>query len=419
MKQSKLFSKTKKDLPEDIEAASHKWLLKGDFIDQLCSGIYSFLPLGQKVHNNVEELIREEMNKIGAQEVFLPSLQPKELWQKTGRWDNMAPPLFKVKDQHDREYALGPTHEEVITQLAKGRIESYRDLPQAVFQIQNKFRNEMRATGGLLRTREFLMKDLYSFHATKKSLDNYYQDVKKAYFRIFEKCNLKAVAVEADPGAIGGSQSEEFMIESPSGEDEVLVCTGCDFGANREKVGEIEECPECGAELEKRSCIEEAHAFYLGDKYSKDMGATFTTKKGEQKPVLMGCYGVGVGRLMATVVEVNHDDQGIIWPLEIAPFQVHLIQVETDKKVERTAKRVVKSLQQEGIEVLYDERDKSAGEKLVEADLIGIPFRLVVSEKSLEQDSVEVKMRVEDEVELIPTDKITREMESRIVTGNE
>lgn len=414
MKQSKLFSKTKKDLPEEIKAASHRWLLKGDFIDQLSSGIYSFLPLGQRVHNNIVELIRKEMNKIGAQEVFLPSLQPKELWEETDRWDNMAPPLFKVEDQHEREYALGSTHEEVITDLARERIESYRDLPRAVFQIQNKFRNEVRATGGLLRTREFVMKDLYSFHATEKSLDNYYEDVKEAYFRIFEKCNLDATAVEAESGAIGGSKSEEFMIESLSGEDKVLVCKNCDFGANVEKVGELGQCPECGGSLEEKNCIEEAHAFYLGDKYSKEMGATFVDKNGNEKPLLMGCYGIGVGRLMATIVEVNHDDQGIIWPMEVAPFQVHLLQLSDDKKVERIAKRVVKSLQEVGIEVLYDERDKSAGEKFVEADLIGIPYRLVVSEKSLEEDSVEVKLRVEDETELISTDKITEEIKNRI-----
>ena len=412
MKQSKLFTKTKKDIPEDVEAASHKWLLKGDFIEQISSGIYSFLPLGWRVHQNIEELIRKEMNKIGAQEVFLPSLQPKELWNETDRWGNMAPPLFKVEDQHERQYALGSTHEEVITDLARKRIESYRDLPKAVFQIQNKFRNEMRATGGLLRTREFMMKDLYSFHATKNSLDNYYQDVKKAYFRIFEACNLEAVAVEAESGSIGGDQSEEFMIESPSGEDEVLVCGNCDFGANTEKVGELDECPECGGDLEHKNCIEEAHAFYLGDKYSKEMGATFTDKDGEEKPLLMGCYGIGIGRLMATIVEVSHDDQGIIWPMEVAPFQVHLIQIG-GSKVERAAKQVVKSLEQVGIEVLYDDRDESAGQKFVEADLIGAPYRLVVSEKSLEQDSVEVKMRVEDEAELISKEKIAQEMEER------
>ncbi|MEF8847132.1 MAG: proline--tRNA ligase [Candidatus Paceibacterota bacterium] len=414
MKQSKLFSKTKKELSEDVEAASHKWLLKGDFIDQLSSGIYSFLPLGWRVHQKIENLIREEMNKIGAQEVFLPSLQPKQLWEETDRWGNMAPPLFKLEDQHEREYALGSTHEEVITDLARKRIESYRDLPQAVFQIQNKFRNEVRATGGLLRTREFMMKDLYSFHATEKSLDNYYQKVKKAYFRIFDSCNLNAVAVEAESGSIGGSKSEEFMIESPSGEDEVLICKNCNFGANTEKVGELNECPECGAELEHKNCIEEAHAFYLGDKYSSEMGATFTDKNGEEEPLLMGCYGIGVGRLMATIVEVSHDDKGIIWPMRVAPFQVHLLQLGDDKKVEKTAKKVTKSLQEAGIEVLYDDRDKSAGEKFADADLIGIPYRLVVSEKSLEEDSVEVKMRVEDETELISTGKIAEEIENRI-----
>jgi len=416
MKQTNLFYKTKKEVSKETEVTSHKLLLRGDFVEQLSSGIYSFLPLGWRVHRKIENIIREEMKNIGAQELFLPSIQPKSLWEKSDRWGNMAPPLFKLKDQHEREYALGPTHEEVITTLAKTRIESYRDLPQAVFQIQNKFRNEVRATGGLLRTREFMMKDLYSFHSSEKDLKKYYEKVKEAYFKIFERCELNPIMVEADPGSIGGSLSHEFMIESPSGEDKVLACEKCGFGANVEKVGEVDKCPECGGSLKQRNCIEEAHAFYLGDKYSEALNATFTTKKGEEKPVLMGCYGIGIGRLMATVAEVSHDDNGIIWPEEVSPFKVHLIKIEDNKKVKNKTSKLYRDLQKEKIEVLYDDRDDiGAGEKFVESDLFGIPYRVVVSENTLSEDSVEIKGRAESEAELIDFDKAVNEIKETYV----
>jgi len=409
MLQSKLFAKVKKESPKDAESVSHRYLVRADFIDQLASGVYSFLPLGWRVHKRIEEIIRQEMVLLGGQEVSLPVLTPKKLWLETGRWETIDPPLFKIKDRHGSELALGPTHEEVITDLVRQRVNSYRDLPLYLFQIQNKFRNEMRATGGLLRVREFAMKDLYSFHATKEDAINFYEKIKKAYLRIFKRCGLKPVCVEADPGTIGGELSHEFMVLSDAGEDKVLICQKCKCAGNIEKFGNVKSCPKCKSSLKQFSSIESAHAFYLGTKYSQVMSANFTDKDGKIKPLIMGCYGIGLGRLMATVVEVNHDKKGIIWPKEIAPFPAHLIPIENSSKVRKAANGLYRDLKKRGIEVLYDDRrDKTAGEKFAEADLIGLPVRLVVSEKTLAKNSVEVKERKSDKVKLVKIKQVVK-----------
>ena len=244
MKQSQLFYKTRKEIPKEAEIISHKLLLRGDFIDQLISGVYSFLPLGWRVHENIEQIVREEMNAIGGQEVFLPVLQPKQLWEETDRWNKFEPPLFKLKDRHQKDLALGPTHEEVITDLVRRRIKSYKDLPVYLYQIQNKFRNEMRPTGGLLRVREFIMKDLYSFHADEKDLTDYYKKVEKAYLKIFNRCGLKAIPMEADSGTIGGSISHEFAVLAESGESKIFLCPKCGWAISeeREKKQPMFEC---------------------------------------------------------------------------------------------------------------------------------------------------------------------------------
>jgi len=367
MLQSQLFAKLRKEIPKGAEIVSHKLLLRGDFIEQSFSGVYRFLPLGVMVLRNIEKIIKKEMFSLGAQEVILPALQNKSLWLKTKRWDKIDPPLFKFKDRHKKEIALGPTHEEEITDSFGHRIK----LPLAVFQIQNKFRNEMRSTGGLLRTREFLMKDLYSFHSDKKDLENFYEKVKKAYFEIFKKCGLQALCVEADPGTIGGDFSHEFMVISPIGEDKV----------------------------KDKAAIEIGHIFNLGTKYSKAMNLP--------EQVTMGCYGIGLSRLMATIVEINHDEKGIIWPKTVAPFRVHLIQIENNQKVKKASAKLYRDLQKSGVEVLYDDRtEKTAGEKFAEADLIGIPIRLVVSEKTLKKNSVELKKREASSAKLVKPNQI-------------
>lgn len=411
MRQSQFFYKTSKNIPKEAEIISHKLLLRADFISQLASGIYNFLPLGLRVHKKIEEIIREEINLIGGQEVFLPILQPKELWQKTNRWDHMDPPLFRVKDRHDKEFALGPTHEEVITDLAKSRVQSYKDLPFALFQIQIKFRNELRFAGGLLRTREFVMKDIYSFHQDEKDLGNFFNKVLKSYDKIFKCCGLDTLRSEASGGIFTKEKTYEFQVLSEVGEDKIIYCPKCNWATNLDvaKVKPGEKCPMCKWKLVKGNSIEVGHTFKLGTKYSEAFDLNFIDKKGEKKLVIMGCYGIGLGRLMGTIVEVNNDKDGIIWPQKVAPFQVHLIQIEDDAKVKKQAEKIYKSLQEKGIEVLYDDRnDKNPGEKFVEADLIGIPYRIVVSERTIEKDSMEIKRRGKDETKLVKISNLSK-----------
>jgi prolyl-tRNA synthetase len=410
MLQSQLFSKTKKRPSKEAVTISHKLLDQAGFIDQLASGIWSFLPLGRRVHQKIENIIREEINAIGGQEVFLPTLQPKSLWQETDRWDKIDPPLFRTKDRHDREYGLGSTHEEVITDLARKNIKSYKDLPLAIYQIQTKFRNEMRATSGLLRTREFSMKDLYSFHQNEEDLEKYYQKVCLAYQKIYQKCELKAIKVEASSGTIGGDVSHEFMILAATGEDKILICQKCSWAANIE-IGKQKTCPKCKSKLRQESCIEAGHIFNLGIKYSGAMKANFVDKNGQEKPLVMGCYGIGLGRLMATIVEAHHDKNGIIWPASVSPFDAHLISINSQQstvnnKIKENTENLYKILQKKEIDILYDDRDESPGVKLKDADLIGIPVRLVISEKT--GDRVEVKKRDSDKVELVKIDKIKK-----------
>lgn len=413
MRQSNLFYKTSKEALKEAEAVSHKLLLRGGFIDQLVSGVYSFLPLGNRVLQKIAGIIREEMEKIEGQELFLPALQPKNLWEETGRWESIDPPLFKFKDRHEKDLCLGSTHEEVITDLARKIIKSYRDLPKCLYQIQDKFRNEMRATGGLLRTREFLMKDLYSFHATKEGAIEYYDRVVKAYLRIFKRCGLNAIKADADSGTIGGDLSHEYQILSETGEDKTLICKKCGYAANIEKSGLIASCPKCKGELEEKKTIEVGHTFFLGTKYSAKMNANFIDVDGKTKPVVMGCYGIGLGRLMSTIVEINSDERGIIWPEEIASFRAHIIPVEIDsKKVRSAADNIYKTLSGKGVEVLYDDRrDKTIGEKFADSDLVGIPVRLVVSEKTLKEGGkIEFKKRGDKKVKLIKASQIEKSL---------
>ncbi|MDI6591756.1 MAG: proline--tRNA ligase [Patescibacteria group bacterium] len=414
MLQSQLFAKIKKETPKEAEVISHKYLVRGEFIEQSFSGVYRFLPLGFRVLKKIEEIIRAEMRKLGAQELYLPALQNKNFWLETNRWETIDPPLFKLKDRHQKETALGSTHEEEITDIVRKRIKSYRDLPFSLFQIQEKFRNEIRATGGLLRTREFLMKDLYSFHSNEKDLINFYQKVKMAYFRIFKRCGLTTLCVEAATGTIGGELSHEFMVLSEAGEDRILICKKCNFGANIEKIGERTKCPKCKGQLEKRNSIEVGHIFNLGTKYSQAMGANFVDKNGKSFPIVMGCYGIGLPRLMAAIVEIWHDEKGIIWPKEVAPFQIHLIPIESTQKVKKIAKNLYQDLQEQGIEVLYDDReDKTPGEKFAEADLIGIPYRIVISERTIKSNSVEVKERKEKGTKLVKIKSLSQFLNSK------
>ena len=417
MLQSKLFYKTTKEKSADIESVSHDLLVRAGFIDQLMAGVYTFLPLGIMVLKNIENIIRQNMISAPAngQEVLMPVLQPKENWQKTGRWETLDI-LFKIKGSGDKEYALGPTHEEVVSPLAKKNIFSYKDLPISLFQMQTKFRDELRAKSGILRTREFLMKDLYSFHATQEDLDKYYEKMLKVYFNIFKECGIGKTTYQTL--ASGGSfskYSDEFQTITEAGEDVIYICKKCNIAINKEicpvKSSQSKEnpvCPKCkSSKFEEKKAVEIGNTFKLGTKYSEPFSLKFRDKDGSEKPVIMGCFGIGLSRLMGAVVEINHDEKGIIWPKSLAPFLVHLVGVEDSGKVRVLAEKVYNDLRKEKIEVLYDDRqNKSAGEKFAEADLMGIPFRVVVSEKTLKTNSAEVKERSKNKAQLVKINRL-------------
>jgi prolyl-tRNA synthetase len=563
MRISKLFGKTQREIPAEAETASHQLLLRAGMIQQLAAGIYSYLPLGWRVLKKIEHIIRDEMDKAGGQEVNLPVLQPFEMWQQSGRDQALGKVLFTLSDRRERKLALGPTHEEVITELAKYNVQSYRDLPLLLYQIQVKFRDEPRPRGGLIRVREFLMKDLYSFDADEAGLDISYQKMDQAYRNIFERCGLPTMLVEADSGAIGGKDSREFMVVAENGEDEIIYCQKCHYAANAEKAvsvkekidngkpsaveevatpgaGSIEEvasflkiprshtlkavfyiadgklvfviirgdlgvnevklnnqlkaselrmateaevieagivagaaspvglkgfkviaddsvnsgtnfvaggnkpdthlknvnyprdfkadivadiaqakagekCPECGAILASTHGIEVGHIFKLTTTYSLKFDASFIDEKGESKPLVMGCYGLGLSRLMAAVIEQNHDDKGIIWPPTLAPYQLYLCPLYKEgTKVEGVAEKLYAELEAAGFEVLFDDRQESPGVKFNDADLLGMPLRLTVSPRTLEKDSVELKKRAEKDTELVPLTEAVKRLKELI-----
>ncbi len=410
MLQSKLFCKTQKEKSADSSSVSHDLLVRAGFVDQLMAGVYTYMPLGFKVLQKVECIIREEMEKAGGQEILMPVLHPKENWEKTGRWDSLDI-LFKVKGGGEKEYALGPTHEEVVSPLAKKFVLSYKDLPFSVFQIQTKFRDELRAKSGILRTREFLMKDFYSFHSDQSDLDKFYDKMAKVYANIFKRAGIgKQTYQTLASGGSFSKYSDEFQTVTEAGEDIIYVCSKCKIAINREIKEENQFCPKCkNSEFETKKSVEVGNIFKLGTKYSAPFDLKFRDKDGIEKPVLMGCYGIGLGRVLGAVVEISHDEKGIIWPAEIAPFSAHLIQIENTPKVLKTAQKLYTDLQKENIEILYDERqDKTAGEKFADADLMGIPYRIVVSERTLKQDSVELKERSKSSAKLVKIKQLSK-----------
>jgi prolyl-tRNA synthetase len=396
MRQSKLFTKTLREAPRDEEAVNAQFLARAGFVDKLMAGVYSYLPLGLRVLNNIEHIVREEMDAIGGQEILMPMLHPKAIWEATGGWKNIDV-LFKIQSRTEKEYALGQSEEEVVTPLVLKRANTYKDLPLAVYQIHWKFRDELRAKSGLLRGREFFMKDMYSFHTTQEDFDRFYEVAKKAYLKIFERMNLTAKATEASGGSFSEKISYEFMVLTDAGEDDIFYCNVCDFCVNAEiaKQKEGDGCPRCGkGTLERAKASEVGNVFDLGQKYGKDFDLGFTNENGEKKYPIMGCYGIGISRAMGVIVEKFHDERGIIWPESVAPFQVHLLEFGS-----ASGAKVYEDLQESGVEVLYDDRKVSAGEKLADADLIGIPYRFIVSEKT--GDKVEVKKRSESEARLM------------------
>lgn len=552
MRMSQLFYYPLKETPKDAEAVSHILMIKTSMIERVASGVYEYLPLGFRVLKKIENIIRKEMEAIGAQEVLLPALHPSELWKLTGRWDDYGDELFKLKDRQNRMLCLGPTHEEIITALVKSKITSYKQLPFMLFQIQIKFRDEPRPRFGIIRSREFIMKDLYSFHADEESLNEGYYSVYGAYKKIFDAVGLNYKIVEAESGPIGGDVSHEFVIIAPSGEDEIAYCNSCNYAATTEKAeykivtdeeneeelpiekvytpglksveevsrflgvqsskiiktiivkangkevavlvrgdGEVnlkklgrilntedinlidtEEsdsplgfvgpiglnleiiadpeikgiknavvggntpnyhyinvnigrdfspsqfhpvrkvkngdiCPRCNGELVVSKGIEAGHIFKLGTKYSEPIGAMFQTATGELKPILMGCYGIGVTRLIASSIEQNNDKNGIIWPINIAPYQIYILPTDwADENIRITAEMIYNKLSENGLEVLLDDRNERAGVKFMDADLLGIPLRITIGNKFLKSGLLEIKERKKETIEEVPLDSI-------------
>jgi prolyl-tRNA synthetase len=404
MRYSQLFGKTIKSVPSDTDSVNAKLLTQGGFIQKEISGVYNYLPLGLRVLTKIQNIVRQEMDKIGGQEILMPAMTSEEGWVTTGR--NTMDVLFHLKGQGDSNLVLNPTHEEVVTPLAQKYLFSYRDLPMAVYQIQNKFRNEARAKSGLMRGREFNMKDLYSFHTDQKDLDHYYEIVKKAYFEIYKRLGLGDITVLTF--ASGGSFSQfshEFQTLNDNGEDTIYLCKKCNIAVNKEIIDVQKTCPECGNDkLETVKATEVGNIFKLRDKYSKAFKFVYSDAQGKEKIVEMGCYGFGPSRTMGTIVEVFHDDKGIIWPSAIAPYQIHLVGLDLfDENIKKQAEDLYQKLLDKNIEVLFDDRDDvMAGAKFADADLIGIPTRLVISKRSLENGGVESKKRNEDKSEIIP-----------------
>ncbi len=563
MRFSRLFGKTLKEIPSEADTISHQLLVRAGMIQQLAAGVYSYLPLGWRVLQKIEQIIREEMNKAGGQELMLPSLQPFELWEKSGRYPAFGKTLFSITDRREHILILGPTHEEIITDLVGRFVQSYRDLPLLLYQIQNKFRDEPRPRGGLLRVREFIMKDLYSFHVDETDLDRTYAAMIQAYKNVYTRCGLPAVMVEADSGAIGGKESHEFMLVAQTGEDGIVHCASCDYAANLEKaqsrkpifdkeaplpleelstpnIKTIEEvanyvgvpayqtlkavfysadgelifavirgdlevnetklrnllkcadlhlatetevnaaglvagaaspvglkgikvvgddsitlgsnfvagankpdthlknvnyprdfevnimadiataraedgCPRCSGTLFSSLGIEVGHVFKLGTFLSEKLGAFYLDKNGVSHPIIMGTYGIGLGRLLAATIEQNHDDKGIIWPMGIAPFHIYLCPLRLENPdIAEASQKVYQELTDQNIEVLYDDREESPGVKFNDADLLGIPLRLTISSRTIKNQSVEMKWRKEEQTELVPLKEITSKI-SRLI----
>lgn len=384
---------TYKETPVDAELTSHQLMLRAGLIKKLASGLFSWMPIGLKVLRKIERIVREEMDRSGAYEVSMPAIQPADLWQETGRWEAYGDLLLKMEDRQGRSFCFGPTHEEVITDIVRNELKTYRQMPVNFYQIQTKFRDEIRPRFGVMRAREFLMKDAYSFHLDQPSLDLEYENMGATYNTIFTRLELDFRKVRADSGEIGGSLSHEYHVLADSGEDEIGYCDEEDYAANVDMIEE-NTAPN-GGKLSFTRGIEVGHIFQLGDKYSKSMNCTVLNDKGDSIYPLMGCYGIGISRIMASSIEQNHDESGIIWPEPLAPFQI--IIVALNKNTEDTtltkSRKIYHQLLESGYEVLLDDRNERAGVKFADADLLGIPKRLIVSERGLDNQTIELNFR--------------------------
>jgi len=410
MRQSHLFTKTRKEAPKDEVSKNAELLIRGGFINKELAGVYDFLPLGLIVLRKIENIIREEMNKIGGQEVLLTVLQDEELWKKTERWDIDV--WLKTKLKSGTELGLGFSHEEPLTQLLKDHIRSYKDLPKVIYQIQTKFRNETRAKSGIMRGREFQMKDMYSFSRNDAEHEEFYERAKIAYMNVFERLGLGATTfMTFASGGIFSKYSHEFQTVTPAGEDIIYVDEKKRLAVNKEVYTDevLENLKLNKKDLKEEKSIEVGNIFSLRTRFSDALGLKYVDEKGKEKPVIMGCYGMGGSRLMGTVVEVLSDQKGIVWPESIAPFKIHLIEIAgKGEKVTIEALKVLKEFENNGFEVLHDDRKVSAGEKLSDSDLLGIPQRVVISEKMLAENKLELKNRKSGEVKVIDRSEVIK-----------
>ena len=401
---SKIFIPTLKDSPQDAEVISHQLMLRAGMIRKVSSGIYTWLPLGLKVLRKIENIVREEMDQSGAQEVLMPMVHPKELWEETKRWEKMGPELLRFKDRHDRDFCLGPTHEEVITDLVRNNVKSYKELPLNIYQIQTKFRDEIRPRYGVMRGREFLMKDSYSFNIDEASLQETYLLMRNTYKKILERIGLEYKIVKADSGAIGGDTSEEFHVLAENGEDTIAISDASEFAINTElllnegediSTLEGKPSPDGNGVIEIKKGIEVGHIFQLGKIYTELMKVNVLNQEGRAVDLFMGCYGIGVSRLVAAAIEQNNDDKGIIWPEAIAPYEVNIVAIGYAKEpqIAEAANNLSEQLQAMGYEVIVDDRKDGYGTKMKDAELIGIPVNIIIGNKFVESGEVELKHR--------------------------
>lgn len=411
MRQSQLFTKTRKEAPADEVSKNAQLLIRAGFVNKEMAGVYSYLPLGLRTLAKIENIIREEMDAINGQEIRMATLHPSDPWKTTKGWENVDV-LFKIQSRTEKEYALGQSEEEIVTPIAKSFTNSYKDMPFAIYQIGQKYRDELRAKSGIMRGREFGMKDMYSFHTTQEDFERFYTIVKQAYLRVFTRAGLDAKVTEASGGSFTEKLSYEYMVITDAGEDDIVYCNDCTHCANIEvstaKAGDT--CPKCGkTELLPARAAEVGNVFDLGQKYVKDFGFVYKDTEGKDNYPIMGCYGIGTTRLMGTIVEVLSDDRGIVWPESVAPFRVHLVTLGDDADINTKAEEIYNSLNAAGVEVLFDDRvGPTAGEKFGDADLLGMPIRIVVSKRSLENGGAEVKKRTESENRIISLSEVVK-----------
>ena len=413
---TKVFIPTLKETPKETESLSHQLLLRAGFVRMLMAGVYTYLPMGLRVLEKIQGIIRQEMNATGASELLLPALHPLELWQRTGRDQDLGEVMFKFQDRRGRNLSLGPTHEEVITDLIKSNLSSYRQLPLVLYQIQTKFRDEIRPRFGLIRACEFIMKDAYSFDQDEAGLDKNYQLMYAAYKKIFSRCGLETLITEADSGVMGGKESHEFMVRAPLGEDVVLFCPQCKLTKaflrpEIENLAQEENsfCSQCNVKMDKVNTIEVGHIFKLGTKYSQAMQANFSDAKGQLKPLVMGCYGIGVSRLISAIIEQNNDTDGIIWPRQVAPFKIIILPLDVNnQEVMQVASSLYQELKASGLDVLFDDRDERAGVKFKDADLIGVPASIVIGKKSIEEKKIELRLRKDKSTQFVPENDLLK-----------